>query len=56
MSVNLIIKSNPGIIQIIDDSVSSFDEEGWIDCFIRVKVDCFDASLHSQFYRLVGIV
>lgn len=51
MSISLIIKSNPGIIQLLDDAVSSFDKEGWIDCLIQIKVDCFDVSLHSHFYK-----
>ena len=51
MGVSLIIKSNPGIIQISDYEFSSFNEEGWIKCCLNLKVDCFEVSLSTQFWK-----
>ena len=51
MGISLIIKSNPGIIQISDYESSLFNEEGWINCILNLKVDCFEVSLSTQFWK-----
>ena len=51
MSVKVLIKSDPGIISLLDDYYSSFNNEGWIDCDFNITIDCFYVSLSTQLYK-----
>ena len=51
MSVKVLIKSDSGIISLLDDYYSSFNNEGWIDCDFKITIDCFYVSLSTQLYK-----